>query len=109
MTISALRALHAVIGAAIEEIDQTFKTQSASTGLSLDYPSLDVPYYSSKQNPPDVVKSEELRLDPTVFGAANKIVAACGQLTATVHKPLFSLIEAISGVSVLIQAPFHMS
>ena len=98
MTIAILRALHAVIGSAIDEIEQVYKTQSSSTGLHLDYPSLDVPFYSTRTNSPEVEKSEELRTDPIVFGAANKIVAACGQFTATVHKPFFSLIECVNGV-----------
>ena len=98
MTIASLRALQAVISSAIDEIEQVYKSQSASTGLDLDYPALDIPYYSSKQNSPAVEKSEELRIDPTVFGAANKIVAACGQINATVHKPFFSLVEGVNGV-----------
>ena len=99
MTVAALRALHAVIGAAIDEIDREYQSQSKQTGLPLDYPSLDVPYYISKENPPEVEKSEALRTEPIIFGAANKIVAACGQLTATVHKPFFSLVEGVQGVS----------
>ncbi|KAI0682015.1 S-adenosyl-L-methionine-dependent methyltransferase [Earliella scabrosa] len=97
MTIASLRALHAVIGSAIDEIERVYKSQSASTGLDLDYPALAVPYYSSKQNSPAVEKSEELRIEPTVFGAANQIVAACGQINATVHKPFFSLVEGVNG------------
>ncbi len=98
MTIASLRALHAVIGSAIDEIEQAYKSASAKTGLVLDYPALDVPYYSSKQNSPAQEKSEALRTDPTVFGAANQIVAACGQINATVHKPFFSLVEGVNGV-----------
>ncbi|TFK81004.1 S-adenosyl-L-methionine-dependent methyltransferase [Polyporus arcularius HHB13444] len=101
MTVAALRALHAVIGSAIDEIEEVYKSQSANTGLPLDYPSLDVPYYSTRTNAPEVDKSEELRTEPIVFGAANKIVAACGQITATVHKPFFSLIESVNGGNVI--------
>ncbi|KAI0712846.1 O-methyltransferase [Cerioporus squamosus] len=97
MTIAALRALHAVIGYAIDEIEEVYTSQSKGTNLPLDYPSLDVPYYSTRANPPEVEKSEELRTEPTVFGAANKIVAACGHITATVHKPFFSLVECVNG------------
>lgn len=100
MTITALRALHAVIGSAIDEIEEVYQSQSSNIGLSLDYPSLDVPFYSTRTNTPEVEKSEELRTEPTVFGAANKIVAACGQITATVHKPFFSLVECVNGVRV---------
>ena len=100
MTIAALKALHAVIGSAIDEIEGVYKSHSSTTGLPLDYPSLDVPYYSSRPNAPEVEKSEELRTEATVFGAANRIVAACGQITATVHKPFFSLVDCIIAVCV---------
>lgn len=100
MTISALRALHAVIGNAIDTIEREYSTQSSLTGLPLDYPSLDEPYYSNLPGQPAATakESEALRLEPAVFGAANEIVAACGQLTATVHKPFFSLVEGLNGV-----------
>ncbi|RPD72283.1 O-methyltransferase [Lentinus tigrinus ALCF2SS1-7] len=101
MTIAALRALHAVIGSAIDEIEKVYESQSSSTGLPLDYPSLDVPFYSTRTNPPEVEKSENLRTDPTVFSAANKIVAACGQITATVHRPFFSLVECVDACNLI--------
>lgn len=109
MTVAALRALHAVIGSAIDEIERVYKEQSSSTGLPLDYPSLDVPYYSSQQNPPEVAKSEELRLDEKVFGATNQIVAACEQITATVHKPFLLLFEGINGVLLLTTSDITLS
>ncbi|KAI0349362.1 S-adenosyl-L-methionine-dependent methyltransferase [Trametes cingulata] len=95
MTISDLRALHAVIGQAIDQIESVYKNDG------LEYPSLDVPYYSSQKHSPDVEKAEALKLEPAVFGAANQIVAACGQLTATVHKPFFQLVEIMNGSNIV--------
>ncbi len=94
MTFSDLRALHAVIGQAIHNIEKVYKSQSPP----LEYPSLDAPYYSSQTHSPEVDRAEELKLTDAVFSAANQIVAACGQLTATVHKPFFQLVEVINGV-----------
>lgn len=94
MTFADLRALHAVIGEAIDNIEKVYKSQSPP----LEYPSLDVPYYSSQKHSPDVDRAEALKLDAAVFSAANQIVAACGQLTATVHKPFFHLVEIMNGV-----------
>ncbi|EIW63673.1 O-methyltransferase [Trametes versicolor FP-101664 SS1] len=48
---------------------------------------------------------QALKLDAAVFSAANQIVAACGQLTATVHKPFFHLVEIMNGGN--ITALFH--
>ncbi|KAJ2981886.1 hypothetical protein NUW54_g10817 [Trametes sanguinea] len=101
MPFAELRALHAVIGQAIDEIEKVYKSQSPP----LEYPALDVPYYSSQKHSPEVDKAEELKLDPAVFSAANQIVAACGQLTATVHKPFFQLVEIMNGPN--ITALFH--
>ncbi|OSC96294.1 S-adenosyl-L-methionine-dependent methyltransferase [Trametes coccinea BRFM310] len=101
MPFAELRALHAVIGQAIDEIEKVYKSQSPP----LEYPALDAPYYSSQTHSPEVDKAEELKLDPAVFSAANQIVAACGQLTATVHKPFFQLVEVMNGPN--ITALFH--
>ena len=99
MTIENLRALHAIIGEAIDEIDRVYKAHSTE-GTTLQFPPLDVPFYSTANNAPEREKAEELRTDPIVFSAANRIVAACGQITATVHKPFFQLVEGGQGVSV---------
>ncbi|KAI0326180.1 S-adenosyl-L-methionine-dependent methyltransferase [Cubamyces sp. BRFM 1775] len=96
MPISDLRALHAVIGQAIDEIEKVYQSQSPP----LEYPALDVPYYVSQKHTPEVDKAEELKLDPAVFSAANQIVAACGQLTATVHKPFFQLVEVMNAPNI---------
>ncbi|TBU37789.1 O-methyltransferase [Dichomitus squalens] len=92
MTFATLRALHAVIGDAISDIESTYGAHE------LDFPSLDVPYYANTSLiTMDQQRAEELRGDPVVFGAANTIVAACGQLAAAVHKPFFSLVEGAQG------------
>ncbi len=99
MTVETLRALHAAIGQAIDEIERVYKAHSREGGTALQFPPLDVPYYSTVKNSAEVDKAEELRTDPVVFGATNRIVAACGQITATVHKPFFQLVEGGQGVS----------
>ena len=98
MTIENLRALHAVIGEAIDEIDRVYNAHSTEWA-TLQFPPLDVPFYSTTKNAPEREMAEELRADPIVFGAVNRIVAACGQITATVHKPFFQLVEGGQGVS----------
>ena len=97
MTFAKLRALHAVIGEAIDEMERVYKANS--DGAPLDYPSLDVPYYTSLKHSPEADKAEALRIEETVFAASNRIVSAAGQLSATVNKPWFSLIEGINAVS----------
>ncbi|KAI0737198.1 S-adenosyl-L-methionine-dependent methyltransferase [Daedaleopsis nitida] len=97
MTFAKLRALHAAIGEAIDEIEKVYKT--SSDGAPLDYPSLDMPYYTSEKHTPEVDKAEALRIQDTVFAASNRIVSAAGQLSATVNKPWFSLIEGINATN----------
>ncbi|KAI1787762.1 S-adenosyl-L-methionine-dependent methyltransferase [Ganoderma leucocontextum] len=105
MTFETLRALHAVIGEAIDEIERVYKAHSQE-GVALQFPSLDAPYYTTVKNSATVEKAEELRADPTVFGAANRIVAACGQITATVHKPFFQLVEGGQGGTLVASLQF---
>ena len=104
MTLQTLRALHAVIGEAISTIESTYDANS------LDFPSLDVPYYANTSLITEQQeRAEELRGDPAVFEAANAIVAACGQLTAAVNKPFFSLIDGVQGVSSSANLPFSVA
>lgn len=58
---------------------------------NLDFPSLDAPC-----NP--TALSELLTSDPKVLSAIGQIIAAAGQLTATVQTPFLSLCDAIMGV-----------
>ena len=59
----------------------------------LDFPSLDAPYDSSSPS------ERLLSSDPEVCAAINRIVAACGQLSASVREPFLSLCDASLGVS----------
>ncbi|KAM5545248.1 hypothetical protein V8D89_001359 [Ganoderma adspersum] len=93
MTFSTLRALHAVIGTAIDDIERIYHGRSQSTGTSLDYPSLDEPYYHTGQHTPDEDLAEALKGDPDVVAASMRIVAACGQLSTTANKPWSGLME----------------
>ncbi|KAM5545242.1 hypothetical protein V8D89_001353 [Ganoderma adspersum] len=85
MTFATLRALHAVIGAAIDDIERVYTQHSQDDPVN--YPSLDEPYYSTAQHPPEEDLAESLKGDPTVVAASMSIVGACAQLSATVNKP----------------------
>ncbi|KAI0737217.1 S-adenosyl-L-methionine-dependent methyltransferase [Daedaleopsis nitida] len=91
MTFATLRALHAVIGAAIDEIERTYHQRSPQ----LDFPSIDEPYYPGAQHTPEEELAETLKADPVVAAASKHIVAACGQLSTTVNKPWFGLMEDV--------------
>ncbi|KAI0350580.1 S-adenosyl-L-methionine-dependent methyltransferase [Trametes cingulata] len=89
-SLAALRALHATIGAALDDIDRVYN------GQGLDYPSLDVPYYHHSATTgadPKQVQAEKLISDPAVARASSLIVAACGQLSASVQIPFLTLVE----------------
>ena len=93
MTIAHLRALQATLAAAIDDIERVYNAHGA------DFPDLDAPYYPSlPEHDPAQDKAEALRIDPAVFAAANRAVAACGQIAATVHKPWFTLVDAVDAV-----------
>ncbi|KAM5545245.1 hypothetical protein V8D89_001356 [Ganoderma adspersum] len=91
MTFSTLRALHAIIGAAIYDIESVYRERSQ--GTPLEFPSLDEPYYRKDQHMPDEDLAEALKGDPAVAAASKRIVAACGQLSTTVNKPWSGLME----------------
>ena len=94
MTFATLRALHAVIGTAIDEMERTYRARAPN----LDYPSLDEPYYPTAQHTPEEELAETLKADPDVAAASKRIVAACGQLSTTVNKPWFGLMEDVQAV-----------
>ncbi|KAI1787799.1 S-adenosyl-L-methionine-dependent methyltransferase [Ganoderma leucocontextum] len=94
MTFSTLRALHAVIGAAIDDIERVYHDRSPQ-GNPMEYPSLDEPYYHTAQHTPEEELSEALKGDPAVAAASKRIVAACGQLATTVNKPWYGLMEDV--------------
>ncbi|KAI0737534.1 S-adenosyl-L-methionine-dependent methyltransferase [Daedaleopsis nitida] len=108
MTFATLRALHAIIGDALVEIERVYHApqpqapqhqdangDSGLEALPLDFPSLDVPYYKSARHNVEEEAAERLTADPAVVGAASRIVAACGQLAAAVNRPFFSLVEGV--------------
>ena len=117
-TFASLRALHALIGEALEDVERIFvsyqqsvhsPTGSESSGSAqlssprvseeqesnqalLDFPSLDEPY--------DPLSSAEMLLShPTVVCATKLIVSATGQLAATVQRPFLTICDATMGVS----------
>ena len=103
MTFATLRALHTVIGDALTELERVYAARSAESGTSLDYPSLDVPYYhnnnsANAQSSAEAEAAEKLAEDPAVVMTANHIVAACEQLAVSVHRPFFTLTEGIMSV-----------
>ncbi|PIL29532.1 hypothetical protein GSI_08340 [Ganoderma sinense ZZ0214-1] len=94
MTFATLRALHAVIGTAIDDIERVYIERSPQ-GDTLEYPSLDEPYYHTAQHTPEEELAEALKDDPAVAAASKRIVAACAQLSTTVNKPWFRLMEDV--------------
>lgn len=121
MTFAVLRALHAIIADALDDIQRVYDpgsfpgrsassfsvsqtdgkkspyaspppTPSTSTHFSpLDFPSLDAPYNSADP-------AEQLTAHPVVVVAINRIVAAAGQMAAIVQTPFLSLCDASMGV-----------
>ncbi|KAF9447111.1 hypothetical protein P691DRAFT_776367 [Macrolepiota fuliginosa MF-IS2] len=57
---------------------------------SIDFPSLDAPCDSSSI-------AEALTQHPDVVSATNRIIAACGQMTATVQTPFLTICDAVMG------------
>ena len=95
MTFATLRALHAVIGAALDDMERVYRERAPG----LDFPSLDDPYYTTGPHSHEEELVENLRGEPVVAAACKSIVAACGQLNASVNKPWFGLMEEVQGVS----------
>ncbi|KAI0741765.1 hypothetical protein C8Q80DRAFT_154588 [Daedaleopsis nitida] len=81
-TLAYLRALHATIGHALDDIDRVDREQN------LDFPAPDAPMIPNSE-------AEKLRNDPAVIKAADYIVSACGQLSNAVHDPFHTLMEAL--------------
>lgn len=109
-TLATLRALHATIGSALNDIERVYSQDG------LDFPSLDRPVYydasaANDSSKPKVDAAESLRSDPVISKAVNFVVAACGQLSATVYDPFYSLTQAMSSVSVasVFEARAHSS
>ncbi|KAI0324802.1 S-adenosyl-L-methionine-dependent methyltransferase [Cubamyces sp. BRFM 1775] len=94
MTFQAIRALHACIGSAIDELERIFH-QSGPT--SLDFPPLNDPVSPPDAPPCSEALAEELANGPAALVPIRYIVAACAQLSATVNRPFDGLIDAIQG------------
>ncbi|KAG6826959.1 hypothetical protein H0H93_015968, partial [Arthromyces matolae] len=110
MAIAVLRALHAILGDALDDIERIYsppKTFEDTSDISdekltyaspppspfiapVDFPSLDATY-----DPND--PAEQLTSHPVVVQAINRIVAAAGQMAATVQAPFYSLCDASMG------------
>ncbi|KAF7324950.1 Ich1 protein [Mycena kentingensis (nom. inval.)] len=104
MTFAVLRALHTIIGDALDDIEHVYSeaaggpyaspppspTSPAPTASAPDFPSLDAP-----SDP--LSTSEQLTTHPTVAAAITRIVAAAGQISATVHPPFLTLCDASMG------------
>ncbi|KAJ7449160.1 O-methyltransferase, partial [Mycena latifolia] len=122
MTFAVLRALHAILGDALHDIEQVYaqadptptpappshkkapsfsrayaspppspsSSSSPAASVPLDFPALDAPYDPT-------APSEQLTAHPTVVAAINRIVAAAGQMAATVQVPFLSLCDASMG------------
>jgi hypothetical protein len=83
------------ISSPTERIPQPLDHQSGSRTPALDFPSLDAPCDAKSL-------SEALTAHPTVITAINRVVAAAGQISATVQTPFLSLCDASMGVSRLV-------
>lgn len=66
----------------------------------LDFPALDNPYYPTEGHAQEEDAAESLASHPDVIAATNRIVAACGQIGATVHRPFLTLCDAAMGVRI---------
>ncbi|KAI0364842.1 S-adenosyl-L-methionine-dependent methyltransferase [Pilatotrama ljubarskyi] len=93
MSFASLRALHATIGHAIDDLERVYRERSQSE--SLDFPRLEDTYYANAPHSAEEELAQQLNNDPAVSLASKRIVAACGQLSATVNKPWYGLMEAI--------------
>ncbi|KAF5381712.1 hypothetical protein D9615_005570 [Tricholomella constricta] len=114
MSLATLRALHAILADALNDIQRVYTPEQggppveepsgtayassyaspppspSTSGAPLDFPSLDAPY-----DPND--PAEQLSSHPVVVRAINRIVAAAGQMAATVQPPFYALCDAAMG------------
>ncbi|KAF9066979.1 S-adenosyl-L-methionine-dependent methyltransferase [Rhodocollybia butyracea] len=78
MTFAVLRSLHALIGDALDDIERVYAESE------------NVPFDANSP-------SESLTAHPVVISAVNRIVAAAGQMSATVQIPFLTLCDAGMG------------
>lgn len=84
----------------------------------LDYPALNNPFYPSEkekaererdagaEEPETRARAEALTSHPAVIAASNRLVAACGQLSASIQRPFLTICDAAMGVRTLIHREF---
>ncbi|EMD36158.1 hypothetical protein CERSUDRAFT_51961 [Gelatoporia subvermispora B] len=75
----------------------------------LDYPALNNPFYPSEkekaererdagaEEPETRARAEALTSHPAVIAASNRLVAACGQLSASIQRPFLTICDAAMG------------
>lgn len=88
-----LRALHSIIGESIDDIERVYRQASVDghTG-KLDFPDPDKPLNASSP-------AERLVSHTDVVEAIKRIVAATGQLAASVQIPTYAVVETALAVS----------
>ncbi|KAI0666974.1 S-adenosyl-L-methionine-dependent methyltransferase [Trametes maxima] len=91
MGFASLRALHACIGNAIDDLERIYRDRSPAEPV--DFPHLDDPYYAKGLHSAAEKLVQQLHHDPEVSLASQQIVAACGQLDAIVSKPWLGLMK----------------
>jgi hypothetical protein len=96
MTFASLRALLSIIGDSLDSIEKVYAQPSAPELVTpsdhLDFPSLDEPYDANSA-------AEALKSHPAVVDAIKRIVAATGQMVATVQIPAVTVAETAMAVS----------
>ncbi|KAI0761034.1 S-adenosyl-L-methionine-dependent methyltransferase [Trametes elegans] len=97
MTFSTLRALHATIGKAIDDLERVYRSQEEP----LDFPPMDEPYYATETHDIKGRIAEQLKEDSAASFASQEIVAACGQLSAAVHNPWYGFTVAAQGIALV--------
>ncbi|KAI0635412.1 S-adenosyl-L-methionine-dependent methyltransferase [Trametes polyzona] len=89
--------LHSPPGQVPKTPSRSHRAAPSTDFRMLDFPALDHPYYPTAEHTPDADAAESLASHPDVIAATNRIVAACGQITATVHRPFLTLCDAAMG------------
>ena len=83
MTFATLRALHGIIGTALDDMERVYRER----GPALDFPSVDDPYYATGPHSPEEVLAEVLLIETrrTADGARGAVrrSAAAGRWDET--------------------------
>ena len=100
-TIANLRALHASIGAALDDVEKAYNNHG------VDFPDFDAPIYHPDSSVTSTSLAERLRKEEGVSRALATIVASCSALSSMVKDPFFNLLETCTNVRVLSFSFFH--